>query len=106
SLQIVATISDFVGAPPFFAITRLLVKKLQRKKYPRRAVRRATYHTHSHAQAFSLHMNAANALFSRLARTCAEPRSTAPREIFARTLYESSPFARCNARRFDVEVCG
>src|SRR6478735_1892561 len=27
SLQIVATISDFVGAPPFFAITRLLVRK-------------------------------------------------------------------------------
>jgi hypothetical protein len=27
SLQIVATISDFVGAPPFFAITRLLVEK-------------------------------------------------------------------------------
>jgi hypothetical protein len=35
SLQIVATISDFVGAPPFFAITRTPhEKKLQRKKYP------------------------------------------------------------------------
>jgi hypothetical protein len=31
SLQIVATISDFVGAPPFFAITRLLVEKSREK---------------------------------------------------------------------------
>jgi hypothetical protein len=49
-------------------------------------------------------MNAANALFSRVPRTCARAFGFALREIFARVLYESSPFARTRARRFDVEV--
>jgi hypothetical protein len=50
-LQIWATISDFVGAPPFFAITRLLVeKKRSGKNAPPLAIRRATYHTHSRVE--------------------------------------------------------
>jgi hypothetical protein len=49
-------------------------------------------------------MNAANALFSRVPRTCAGSGGFALREISARALYESSPFARVRARRFDVEV--
>jgi hypothetical protein len=52
--------------------------------------------------AFSLHMNAANALFSRLARTCAEGAAIARRENPSRALYESSPIERTDAHRFDL----
>jgi hypothetical protein len=51
SLVIWATISDFVGAPPFFAITRLLVEKIRGGKNALpQPIRRATYHSISRSQ--------------------------------------------------------
>src|SRR5689334_6544353 len=57
-------------------------KKCSGRNVPRRAIRRATYHTHSHSQAFSLHTNAANALFSRPARTCVQLHTIVTSDFF------------------------
>src|SRR5687767_11331091 len=97
SLQIVATISDFVGAPPFFAITRLLMKKFATEKMLHRKRFGAQHSTAFPAcKRIFLHGYVANALFSRLRRTCG---SRVTREKNARELYESSPTRR--ARAFD-----
>src|SRR5687768_1045966 len=107
SLVIWATISDFVGAPPFFAITRLLVEIIRSEKNASLHLDSARNISHGCAQANVFrcsHMPQMPCFLG--SRAHAHPWCRLLRAgIRTSSLYESSPRARTRERQTAVEVC-